>query len=208
MKKTTKAAIAVISLAGLVSIANAATPGFYVGGGLGYSRMDTSDLTSEIKDQISPVGGTVSNSRALHGLGGRLFAGYSLNKYLGLEAGIAHYATEDYKVTVFGQTTKEEIEGNAIDVVGKVYLPINNSGFNVYALGGVAYLKQEAKASGVSESGKGLKPKYGIGASYDINPQLTASFEVSRVQGDNTALSKTKLFNSDMASLNLAYNFG
>jgi len=211
MKKMMKAGVVALSLVGIASLANAATEGAYVGAGLGWSNMGTSQLTKALK---TVPGLTVSTSKNNLSLGGRLFAGYNFNQYLGVEAGLAHYATTTYKLTTSaGATTKPEYEGNAFDVVGKAYLPLSNTGFNLYALGGAAYVKQtvdtNAASGNRSISHTGIRPKFGVGASYDINPHLTASFEVSRIQGKgNLATSDKALANSDMATLNLAYNFG
>ena len=74
-----KTGIVALSLAGLVSLANAATPGFYLGGGLGANKFsDSSSYDSKTY------------------LAGQLFAGYNVNKYFGIEAALAHYARESF----------------------------------------------------------------------------------------------------------------
>lgn len=211
MKKIVKTGMVALSLAGLISLANAATPGLYVGGGLGYTNLNTSQLTNAIKSQVSVVGGSVSTSN--DHLGGRLFVGYTFNPYFGIEAGLAHYSTVTYKIAILNQVAKPSIRTNAIDLVGKAFLPISNSGFNVYALGGVAYIKQTTTSDAVlqtrSNTNSAFRPKVGLGASYDINPTVTASFEVSRIIGKgNLATNRNAIADANMATLNLAYNFG
>ena len=214
MKKMTKISVAIISLAGLLNLANAATPGTYVGAGLGYSRLETPN--QNIVSEPVPAGVTQSHNRG--GLGGRLFVGYNFNKYFGVEGGYTQYARSLYKASLGSDSVSLTYrDSNVFSIVGKAYLPIEDSGFNVYALAGIANVKQTAtvKINGTlgadteSESQSKIRPMYGIGGSYDINPHVTTSLEISRVQGfGNMKTSGNAFANADLISLNLAYNFG
>jgi hypothetical protein len=109
------------------------------------------------------------------------------------------------------------------DLVGKAYLPLGQTGFNVYALGGAVLvhskIKKDVKKSNTinvdgivdgSKTQNKLRPKYGIGASYDIpDTKFTTNVELSRVQGTGNVKKNIKAIpNADMVTFNLAYNFG
>ena len=106
-----------------------------------------------------------------------------------------------------------------MNLVGKADLPIYDSGFSLYALGGAAYVisKTDTKLNGVpsklksvSVTNKKLRPTYGVGASYDIpQTQLTTSVEFSRIQGKgNVRTSSSAIPTANEVAFNLAYNFG
>lgn len=209
MKKIVKVG-AILCLSTLTSLALAAQTGGYVGAGLGASKLQTpnTDLNDpNFKNQ---------QSHSIGGVGERVFAGYNFNKYVGMEAGLTHYASSNYKAT---GTTQRSLEYtlNAVNLVGKAYLPISESGFNVYALGGAAYVKSKVESKSGAYQGDNfayttnkLRPMYGVGASYDI-PQtsLTTNLELSRIQNSsNLKTNPHATPSADVLSLNLGYNFG
>lgn len=210
MKKIIKIG-AILCLSSLTGLAFAAQTGAYVGAGLGASKLTT---PKQVFEKNTPA----SLSRDVGGLGERIFAGYNFNKYVGVEAGVAHYAPSKYKATLGTHEASVAYNLNALDVVGKAYLPLSESGFNVYALGGGAYVRSviDVKASaGLNHDDKSftekkIRPVYGVGASYDI-PQssLTTNLELSRIQGRGDVGNDIKAIPSaNMLSLNLGYNFG
>lgn len=229
MNKLVKISAAIISSVAFVGMAQAATPGAYAGAGLGYSKLSTPKNAN-----IGDVAGTLSNSTSSGGMGGRLFGGYNFNKYFGLEAAYATYANSKAKGSLstpdtnvggtYSASASQKVSEDALSLVAKAYLPIQDSGFNVYALGGVAEVFSQNKASFSSQNGDGtpdqasyshtyknnaLRPTYGLGASYDINSNLTTNLEYSRIQGrGNISTSNNAIPNADLVSLNLAYNFG
>ncbi len=211
MKKMTKISTAVASLL-LVGLANAATPGAYVGAGLGESVLRTPNY-STITDDFS--GYTTSQKR--NGLAGRVFAGYNFNSNFGLEAALASYAQTNWKVSspIATGTVKDSL--TALSVVAKGYLPIGDTGLNAYALGGLAEVHNVEKAKitafGVnasdSERTSSLRPTYGIGMSYDMPNHVTTSLEISRIQGKgNMNTDAHAIPNADLVTLNVGYNFG
>lgn len=208
MKKMTKISAVVASLL-VVGVANAATPGAYVGGGLGESILRTPN--------IGKAPG-VSTSQSRGGLGGRVFAGYNFNTYLGLEAALATYANSTAKASALGLNASRKNSLNALSLVGKAYLPIADTGLNAYVLGGLAEVRSQNRISGNAAKLAGVKgtttttalrPTYGVGMSYALPSNMTTSLELSRIQGKgnmNKSLHATP--NADMVSLNLGYNFG
>lgn len=206
MKKMTKIGAVVASLV-LVSAANAATTGGYVGAGLGDSILRTS--------HINEPGYSSSSSRG--GLGGRVFAGYNFNENFGLETALAAYASSTAKVSGLGRSGSQKVSLDALSLVGKGYLPIANTGLNAYVLGGLAAVRSEMRLSGnaVKTVNQGttkttsLRPTYGVGMSYNLPNNMVTNLELSRIQGKgNTSTDKHAIPNADMVSLNLGYNFG
>lgn len=213
--KLVKQSVAILSLAAISSLAFAATPGSYIGGGLGASKQLTPN-----EFLIQADDGKMS--RESGGLGGRVFGGYNFNQYFGIEAGLAHYAPSIYKASTNDVKASLEYKLNSFDVVGKAYLPFGQSGFNAYVLGGGAYAvnerdfkvsPQEAtdnKPVNDDHSTSKIRPIYGAGVSYDI-PQtnFVTNLEFSRLQGvGNIKNDKDAISSANMLTLNIAYNIG
>jgi OOP family OmpA-OmpF porin len=204
MKKVLSLSLVSLLLANTATYA--ATEGGYAGLGLGYSKQNTHN--SELQN--------LGVKEKIGGLGGRIFAGYNFNNYFGIESGIAQYADSTDKYQDIIKTTYKT---RALDVVGKAYLPIADSGFNVYALGGAAVVNtkfnakirtEEYTATSAYTTTK-IRPIVGVGASYDI-PQtpITTNFEFSHIVGKGDAsLGETgSIPDSNLFTLNIAYKFG
>lgn len=214
MKKIVSLSLALISLACFSSLALAAKPGAYVGGGLGFSKQRTKN------DSLIPNSSLTTTSKPdSYGLGEQLFVGYNINEYFGVQGGFAHYAPSKAKSSIPGNTsTSKDYYLNAFDLVGKGYLPVSNSGVNLYALAGVAYVRSQTdykqtvlgtQTTNVSTHNNKFRPKYGVGVSYDV-PQspIGAALEFSRIQGSGTVdnSSNTRAIpNADMLALQIVY---
>ena len=200
---------AIFAFTSLTGIATAATPGAYIGLGLGASRIES-------PNQFLVTGTNINSSRKLGGFGGRVFGGYNFNQYVGIEAGFNQYAQSKYTSTdtINHASATLKYTMNTLDVVGKAYLPISDTGFNLYGLGGVARVNSTQKLD-VSQPGlksfhkeettHKFRPVYGLGASYDVTPQVTTNLEFSRMQGNG---SKSNVPSANMVTLGVAYNFG
>ena len=205
-----------ISSVALVGAAQAAIPGAYVGGGLGESVINTPN----------PVNNAFTQQYVSHdkgGLGERVFGGYNFNKYVGLEVAYANYARSLYKAYAFDDSTplamgtfsvKRTLD--ALSLVAKGYLPLGESGFNLYALGGMAEVASSVELDyenvpmfpDENKTYYSLRPTYGLGMSYDINSHLTASVEYSHIQGKgDLKTSPSAIPSAELYTLNLAYNF-
>ncbi|EKD72186.1 MAG: OmpA-like protein transmembrane protein [uncultured bacterium] len=209
MNNMTKISAAIISSIALVGLTHAVTPGAYVGAGLGASKLQTPSLS---------VTSATSTSTSRGGLGGRLFAGYNVNKYFGVEGGYATYAPSTYKGTTATSTGKLKYSLDAINLVGKGYLPLADTGFNAYVLGGVAAVRSKVRLSGtdvfdgvanVSKTNHALRPTYGAGVSYDFAQHVSTNLELSHIQGKgNVRTSNSAIPSANMVSFNVGYNFG
>ena len=207
MKKITKISAAIIATLAFASVANAATPGIYAGIGLGGSILRTPDHNRDID-------GSTSASHELGGLGGKLFAGYNINKNVGVEVNYATYANSTYKNSGPGFSEQYKFSLDALSVVAKGYLPIAESGFDAYALGGLAEVRSQQRVSATgfntqTTKTSAIRPELGVGVSYDVAQHITTAVELSRIIGKGNVNTDNKAIpNADMLTLNVSYNFG
>lgn len=177
------------------SMANAATPGAYLGGGIGVSGMkDAPDFQMK------------SDS----GLAGRAFAGYNFNRYFGLEGAYSTFYKTTYVLNDF-QTLSIDYKLNALSLVAKGYIPLSQDNTtNLYGLLGVSqsYADIDAKyhqTNLFSDSDTGVVPVLGLGASYDINKHFTSSLEASFFGKKDGDVSHFGIQQAALVTLNLAY---
>lgn len=192
--------------------------GAYAGVGVGVTTLNTTD--NNVFSSVGAANGYTSDD--LDGNTGRVFAGYHISRFVGVEVGYAKYASSLYKGTLIGAKSSLKNSTNALDLIGKAYLPVTNSGFNVYALGGVAEVFGETDddnasvplEDNVSPPDNGtttthhLRPKIGVGMSYDISSSVSASVELSRIRGAGNILDDSEATpDADMLSVSLTYKF-
>lgn len=207
--KIANLSLAILSLLTL-NLAYAATPGAYVGAGVGKTQLELPGMNHYSKETDGP--------------GGRAYAGYNFNEYLGIEAGIAHYAKAKYLGTATYTGSSLEYSMNAIDLVAKTYLPFAEKRFNIFALGGVAAVNQSTQANNggipfiddfiptghTSKKRSKIRPIYGIGIGYDIpKSNISTSVELTRIQGLGEVRSNPNAMPpANMVAVNFTYNFG
>lgn len=136
---------------------NNSAAGVYVGGDLGYTRMDTKNVPGSDR-------GSFAWDANL---------GYQINPYLAVEAGYLGLYKKDHS------GVKETLGG--FDLMGKAMLPVNEQ-VNVFAKAGVLREKYELSSteSGVTQSANFSKyvPIIGLGAGYNVTPQVTLDAQV------------------------------
>jgi len=220
MKSIAHLGMAILSLFAYANLAFSATPGSYLGAGLGKTQLSTPD--EYLFNVNGGANGTTSKKR--DGMGGRAFAGYNFNEYLGIEAGVTHYAKSKYSASLNHSTSSLEYSMNAIDLVAKTYLPFGDKRFNVYALGGMAAVNHDVqyKNGGIpfvsdfiapghgTKSKPKIRPIYGVGVGYDIpKSRFTASMELTRIQGlGDVTTNNNAMPPANMVAFSLTYNFG
>lgn len=202
MRNFFKLGLAFLALAGISSAALAATPGVYVGAGVGYGYGEQQKLKSSDDVSVSQQRGNVA---------GRVFGGYNFNQNFGLEGGYNYYGPLTSKATdKTGDNfhIKNSTQLQSADLVGKAYLPISDSGFDLYALGGAAYVHSNQSVSGTitdQTTTNKVRPKFGAGVGYAIpDTGVTTSLEVSRIQGTG---SNSAIPNIDTAMMTVSYTF-
>lgn len=217
MRKAAKSFIAILCLSSIVATAFAASKGPYAGAGIGVSQVQTPNQS------LFNVNTGGETDYQLGGVSGRAFVGYNFNSYLGVEAGIANYGHSKYNGYLNSWHSSLEYKMNALDLVGKVYLPVGKTGFQVYALGGAARVNHTVKynnggvpfVEGMTAPSDGssthhkIRPVFGGGINYDIpQSRFSTRLEISRVQGiGNVKTNPRAMPTANMVTFNISYNF-
>jgi len=144
-------------------------------------------------------GGSTSGS----GLGWNLDAGYRFMPYLAAELGFTKYTDA---TGMLGGVKVASGSQYSYDIIAKGILPINSSGFEIFAKIGAARIHSTISQTGVVTVNSGTRTRtgliVGIGADYAIYPALTTNVQWTRAKG-NDATGKM-----DLLSIGLSYNFG
>lgn len=189
------AALAGFATLGISMSANAALPGYYIGGQLGWAttHWDDSDLGVQ--------SASISNS----GLAGRAFAGYQFNENWAAELGYTRFSDTDVN-NINGTGSNGTINDQyAVDLMAKGILPLGCN-FDTYGKLGAAYEKASASLNGVPgtiDSQDHVNPAFGVGVGYDITPNVPVDISWNRIQKAGGNIPSTDLF-----SVGIAYNFG
>ncbi len=184
------------------SFFNGENAGFVVGIQGGYADLHWDDRFSNPANNTSGVKDT--------GFAARGFVGFDFNKYLGVETGYTYLPN-----TTFNGIPSEnaEIKSYAIDLLAKLSVPVTNV-FSVYAKAGGSYLSSKVDASipGVftgSETNTHIGPAFGVGAAYEVVPNLAIDLSWMRFSGDSRINHTPATYQSspDVVLLGLSYKF-
>lgn len=194
--------------------ANAAQIGPYLGAGAGMANLRTPNHYS--------FAAPAENTRTRGGWGERIFIGFNVDPYLGIEAGYANYPRSLYIGRQASNYSSITYNARTYDLVGKAYLPLGASGFNIYVLAGAARVAEILKyvnspigltgsiatpIPGTTNTFK-TRPIYGLGINYDFNRHLVANVELTQIQHLNTFSNKPNSIPfMNLATVNLAYKF-
>jgi OOP family OmpA-OmpF porin len=190
---------AAIASVGLSASAFAVTDnGLYAGLQLGQSRV------VDIPNTLPWAGADVDKNN----FAGRVYLGYQFNKYISTELGYEDLGTVDINHILHTPGMNSSIKQQAGDLIAKASLPIGDH-FNVFALGGGAYadFSQDnnnlANYSNVGNKGEvsGIRPTYGVGASYDVNRKLSLDLSWRQIYGGSDVQSV------NFTGVGLAYHF-
>jgi OmpA-OmpF porin, OOP family len=221
-KVLTTAVLGVSALS--VMAANAAAPGVYVTGQLGYANTHMKDKSNFTNYPFTPNAADAINL-SNNGLAGRLAMGYQFNQNFAVEMGYLQLNKKKVNGTI---PNGEEatlpaslsLHQNAIDLVGKSILPLTDK-FNVYGKLGVAYLTTTIKGKSNAHPGINVPatadlngvagiakhkwaPEAAVGVSYDFTPNMSVDTSWTRIQ----PLGKNRPGAIDFVAVGLAYNFG
>lgn len=185
--------------------AYAANQGAYAGVGLGADRAKLDLLSKSVKQ------GTKTSDH-FNSLAGRVFGGYNFNEYVGLEGGYNAFGTSKQTASNASNSGSAKYKLSSFDVRGKAYLPLMDNNANIYAIAGLAYAKQDVSLSDYngkeSRTTNRFRPVFGVGANYNVTPQVTAAVEATRQQGIGNMKSSAKAMpNVDAVMFTVAYNF-
>ncbi|MFM2322285.1 MAG: hypothetical protein RLZZ225_438 [Pseudomonadota bacterium] len=221
-KKVLSTTVLGISALGVMA-ANAAAPGVYVTGQLGYANTHMGNNTNfdDAHDNL-PVHFHPNNEKdkdlSNNGLAGRIALGYQFNQNFAVEAGylrlgqtkVAGIIVDDIHYDHDAATFK--LQQNVIDIVAKGIVPICDK-FNLYGKAGLAYIN--TNISGIVDVNPTTKvklthqqhklaPEVALGVSYDITPNVSIDTSWTHIQ----AVGKNRPGNIDFVAVGLGYNFG
>ena len=194
--------------------ANAAAPGIYVTGQVGYAN---NSMKIETKDDIP------NNDISKAGVAGRVAIGYQFNQNFALEAGYLRIAQKNAtlvditpswipKGTPKVAIGKLAYDQDAIDFVAKGILPVSTN-LNLYGKLGVAYLTTDAKFNSSDKefdpmldniAKRKFAPEAAIGVSYDITPNVSLDTSWTHIH----PIGRNRPGNINFVAVGLDYNFG
>ncbi len=210
-KKVLSTTVLGVSVLGAMA-ANAAAPGLYVTGQIGYSD---NNMKIETKDNIP------NNDISRAGLAGRVAVGYQFNQNFAVEAG--YFRIGQKKATVVklinwprwrprvatGNLTYDQ---NAIDLLVKGIYPVATN-LNLYGKLGVAYLTTNANFNSSDEdfnlnldniAKRKFAPEAAIGVSYDITPNVSLDTSWTHIH----TIGRNQPGSINFIAVGLGYNFG
>ena len=198
MRATKTFAAAVLALGGLIAACQASAQGFYLGGSVGKSNID-SDITTGLI-----TSGTVDGKSS----GYKIFVGYQFNDHFGVDFAYVDLGKATYSGSYYGTPVANgnvDVWGLNVSLVGT--LPLNPS-FAVF--GKVGLFAWEAKAKDVtggvqfSDYANGADYSFGLGLSYSFTKNLSA-----RVEWERFGLTGYyyDLGHADLLSLGMVYKF-
>lgn len=187
MQKMLKTAVASLVLGLGFATAHAATPGLYVGAGVGVGKLDNFSDTTGAKAKLS----------------GKVVAGYNFNKSVGVEAGYNQFGTTTYSIKGYPINVNAKVHTASLAVKG--YVPVASQ-VDLYALGGVAFVTADVSNSTYHFKDSTTKPRLllGAGVNYDISPNLSTNFEYARTQA---VKDKKGIPDTNLVTVGLAYHF-
>ena len=229
-KKALSTTVLGISVLGVMD-ANAAAPGIYVSGQLGYAdthmgdKSNIADINKRLsKDAFQSLSITPLNPNdsdlTNNGLAGRIALGYQFNPNFALEAGYLRLSSTRVAGTSFkplnvGQGTFT-LQQNVIDLLAKGIIPISAK-FNLYGKAGLAYVNTaissniptippiQGNLNEVTDVARyKLAPEVALGVSYDLTSNVSVDTSWSHIQ----AFGKSRPGNIDFVAVGLSYNFG
>ncbi|MBE7939690.1 OmpA family protein [Ramlibacter aquaticus] len=207
---------AALALVGPLSVSAqpAVSGGWYAGGSLGRTRVTIDD--ARITSGLGGEGlGTTGIQNRDSGNGGKLFGGYQINPYFGLEFGYFDLGKFGYTASSSpaGSLTGEmRVKGWDADLVGTLPLMEKLSAFGRVGVTSTRVTDQFSATgaaripyASATPSQRSTGIKYGIGLNYDLTERLAVRLEGERYRIKDAVGNRG---NVDMVSVGLVYHFG
>jgi opacity protein-like surface antigen len=153
-------------------------PGLYLGGGIGYDRIEGEDFTGE--------GDDLEDDRTTY----KGIAGLRFTEVFALEAQYIDFGTAEDNVN--------RVDADGWTIGGTATLPLFRY-VNPYAKAGMLLWEAEGESAGIRASDDGNDFTYGVGADIAVMEKLGFRLEYERFELNNLDI--------DMASANLQFNF-
>lgn len=210
-KMPARIALLALAIAG-VQVANAAEPGFYVGGSVGESQAKI-DNNAIVARQLSDGFTNIRLETKDSPTGYKIFGGYQFSPYFAIEGGYFELGDFSYRAfmspnTIYKAHTKPR--GINVDLVG--ILPLSERFSALGRVGATHYRNKDSyrgygaiNASPYGSNESDNSHKYGLGLQYDLNSNLSLRLEAERYDIDNVMFRKSAV---DMYSVGVVYRFG
>lgn len=200
-----------IITSGFVINAYAVDPGFYLGLMVGPASSTGGTQQAQIEDSAD----TTPVDPSSNPFGSRLFMGYKINQFAGVEGGLTYFSkiTYDTKDPNVETCNSPEISVRDFDLVAKGMIPLRS--FEIYGKAGLAIVYTTTSGSlnpgtgdpniptecGKSENAITYRPTVSAGVSYDLSQNWVADVSWNRIMvGD-------KVSNMDFFALGFSYHF-
>lgn len=169
-------------------------------GGFSWTQLnDSGAARGAINDLVeSQTRLDITSSRDSTNFSGRVYAGYMLADYFGVEFGYAKYGSSKSATTLSRMsgdfTLHADNNISAFDLLGVYRIPVKD-GVSINAKAGMAYvvsryevsaeLERAGKTTVGSQNNKNIRPKFGIGAEFAVADDLSigASYEITLGKG-------------------------
>jgi opacity protein-like surface antigen len=176
--------------------ASSADAGFVVGLEGGYADTHWNNFDAVI-NLLEPK---INLKTKSNGFAGRAFLGYDFNQYFAAETGYVYLPK-----TTSDQADGSEIKNYAFDLLGKISVPVT-TGLKLYAKAGLGYFSSTFTGLGPDETNRHVGPAFGVGAGYEVVPNLTVNLSWMRYSG-NGKIQDNYQPNPDVVLLGLSYKF-
>ena len=209
MKKGILAKSALMILSSLyVMNAYAVAPGFYMGIMGGPATNSGGDIP--VQTAVPPPTVVTGKPKSTQ-FGSRIYIGYKINEYAGIEHGIAYYSGVKYNTGDVQPCSSAKARVRDLDLNAKGTYSFNSL-FDVFGKAGVALAYQTTSGAlnpnlgptgqcGVSQYVTQFKPTISIGASYTMTQNIVIDGTWNRLMMGGT------LGNVDMFALGFSYHF-
>jgi len=182
-------------------LAYADDSGFFIGGSIGYSTLDVDD--GDLVRELAAAGITATVNVDDEDMGWKIFGGYNINQYFGVEMGYADLGETsiDMNITapVVGSGSGDvSVDGFAIAGVGSY--PISDQ-VDVYAKIGAYFWNADLSIGGLSGNvdDDGTEVLFGLGAKYQFTEQVGVRAEWERYGADDVDV--------DLFSIGVVFEF-
>jgi OOP family OmpA-OmpF porin len=188
-------------LAGAIAAAFVAMPAsaqWYIGGGVGTSKVTGADGTAATVPPLTLTGADSSKASV------KIFGGYQLTPTWGVEVQYTDLGNRDFSIRNAAgvQLATGSLKASQYSVAGTGTLPLSPS-FSLFGKLGISNNHGKISAVGISDRGSKTSPLIGVGLKYNFNPKLAVRLEYedfgkfsndggasgSSIRADNFALS-------------------
>jgi len=193
----------------LVSTAFAVEPGFYAGGGFGYANIVTDDDKKDLRNAIATAGLTGTVDDDTKNFGWKLFGGYNLSEFFGVELAYVGLGEIEFQVDITApaaSSTKVTSEIGGWEYVLTGYYPLSQDWDLTGRIGGISWDADTKVSTTVPDidtdafsDSDGTSFTVGIGLNRMISERLSWHMGVQYFDVDRDLF----LFNSG-----LSYHFG